>query len=248
MTMKTTILAIFFTGMSAVSAQQATPAPLAFEVASIKPNVSEDGHTHVGDHPGGLEMTNVSLRQCVWTAYGIQDSNLVAPDWLASTYFDILAKPPADHPEKYLQPMLKTLLEERFKLVAHRETRVLPAYELVIGKGGLKVQEVEAGPDKTSSSRTTFNGKKTTMQRLADFLASVLNRPVIDKTETKGVFDIQLKFAPEATAAREPRAGDASAPSIFTALQEQVGLKLQSEKLPVEVVVVDHIERVPTEN
>jgi uncharacterized protein (TIGR03435 family) len=225
----------------------AQPSPLTFEVASIKPNTSADSRSNDVVNDSGIILTNVALRQCIEAAYGIQDPELVAPDWLETARFDIQAKPPAIHPKEYLHPMLKTLLEDRFKLSAHRETRTIPAYALVIGKDGLKIKEVEPGEGKTNTSGSRFAGTKVTMHRLAQFLSQMLDRPVIDQTGTQGVFDIDLHFAWEeltATAPKQP----ANGPSIFTALQEQLGLKLQSEKLPVEVVVVDHIERVPTGN
>ena len=223
------------------------PAPLAFEVASIKPSTSVGGRSNDVINDGGVILTNVSLRQCIEAAYGIQDPELVGPDWLENTRFDIRAKPPAVHPKEYLQPMLKTLLEDRFKLAAHRELRSIPAYALVIGKDGLMIQEVEPGEGKTNTSGSRFIGTKVTMQRLTQFLSRMLDRPVIDKTGTHAVYDIDLHFVWEdltATAPKQPSNG----PSIFIALQDQLGLKLQSEKLPVEVVVIDHIERVPTPN
>jgi uncharacterized protein (TIGR03435 family) len=225
----------------------AQPAPLAFEVASIKPSASRDGRSNDVVNDAGIVLTNVTLRQCIEAAYGIQDPGLVGPDWLETARFDIQAKPPAFHPKEYLQPMLKALLEDRFKLVAHREMRMIPGYALVIAKDGLKIQEVEPGEGKTNTSASRFMGTKVTMNRLSQFLSRLLDRPVVDQTGTPGVFDIDLHYAWEeltATAPKRPSEG----PSIFTALQEQLGLKLQPEKLPVEVVVIDHIERVPTEN
>jgi uncharacterized protein (TIGR03435 family) len=97
----------------------------------------------------------------------IQDPELVGPERLDTTRFDIRAQPPAIHPKEYLQPMLKTLLEDRFQLAAHREMRTIPAYALVIGKDGLKIKEVEPGEGKTNTSGSRFIGTKVTMNRLA---------------------------------------------------------------------------------
>jgi bla regulator protein blaR1 len=250
---RATVIATMILLASAAQAQQAAPpARMAFEVASIKPNTSDSGHTHTSDKPGGVVMTNVSLRRCLLIAFDVQESELVGPDWLETTRFDIMAKPPDGHPEDYYRPMLKSLLEDRFKLSVHRETRVMPVYALAVAKGGLKVKEVAAGESQTATSRRQFTGTKVSMPDLANFLARILNRAVVNKTDAKGVFDIKLEFAPENPSAAEPQRAEGQAasgpPSIFTALQEQLGLKLQPEKLPVEVVVVDHIERVPTEN
>jgi uncharacterized protein (TIGR03435 family) len=225
----------------------AQPARLAFEAASIRQSTSAESHSNASVDDSGIVLTNVTLRQCVEAAYNIQDPDLVGPDWLETTRFDIQAKPPAVHPKEYLQPMLKTLLEDRFQLVAHRETKTIPVYALMIGKDGLKIKEVEPGEPKTSTSGSRFVGTKVTMNRLAQFLSQMLDRTVVDKTGTQAVFDVDLHFTYEDLAAGAPEQSP-GALSIFTALQEQLGLKLQSEKLPVEVVVVDHIERVPTAN
>jgi uncharacterized protein (TIGR03435 family) len=226
---------------------QSPESSLAFEVASIRPSASADVRSNDVVTDGGAVLTNVTLRQCVEAAYGIQDPELVGPSWLATARFDIQAKPPAVHPKEYLRPMLKNLLEERFKLAAHYETRTISAYALMIGKDGLKIKEVEPGEGKTNTSGSRFVGTKVTMNRLAQFLSRMLDRPVIDKTGSQGVFDIDLRYAWEELTATAPKQSS-SAPSIFTALQDQLGLKLQLEKLPVEVVVIDHIERLPTEN
>jgi uncharacterized protein (TIGR03435 family) len=133
-------------------------------------------------------------------------------------------------------------------MAAHREMKTIPVYALVIGKDGLKIKEVEPGEGKTNTSGSRFIGTKVTMNRLTQFLSRMLDRPVIDKTGTgNAVYDIDLHYAWEeltATAPKQPSNG----PSIFNALQEQLGLKLQAEKLPVEVLVIDHIERVPSGN
>jgi len=231
----------------AASGALAQTAPPAFEVASIKPSASGGGRSNAVVNDGGIVLTNVTLRQCVGAAYNIQDPELVGPDWLETERFDIQAKPPSVHPKEYLQPMLKTLLEERFQLATHREVRTMPAYGLVIAKDGLKIKEVEPGEGNTNTSGSRFTGTKITINRLTQFLSRLLDLPVIDKTGTQGVFDIDLHFAWEELSAAAPKQ-PSNGPSIFTALQEQLGLKLQSEKLPVEVVVVDHIERVPTGN
>jgi uncharacterized protein (TIGR03435 family) len=236
-------LIVFLLASAAVSAQ---PARLAFEVASIKASASGDRRSNDVINDAGVVLTNVTLRQCVEAAYGIQNPELIGPDWLETARFDIQAKPPDGHPKDYLQPMLKTLLEDRFHLAAHREVRTIPAYALVIGKDGLKVKEAEPGEGKTSTSGSRFIGTKITMKRLAQFLSQMLDRPVIDKTGTQAVFDIDLHYSWEASTTGANPASNA--PTIFTALQEQLGLKLQSEKLPVEVVVIDHVERVPTAN
>jgi uncharacterized protein (TIGR03435 family) len=220
-------------------------APPAFEVASVKPNPSGDHHSSSHTNNGSVVMRNVSLKQLVEMAYDVKDYALSAPDWLDTVRFDISAKPPADTPEKQFQPMLQTLLTDRFKLAVHRESKVMSAYALIAGKNGSKLHAVEPGG---GSHRNSDGGKLTaqrvSMPQLADFLARHLDRPVVDKTELPGVFDFELRWAQDDSHSTD----SASGPSIFTAVQEQLGLKLQSQKLPVEILVVDHAERIPTEN
>jgi uncharacterized protein (TIGR03435 family) len=222
-----------------------TPAPPAFEVASVKPNPSGDHHSSSHTNNGSVVMRNVSLKQVVEMAYDVKDYALSAPDWLDTERFDISAKPPSGTPQNQFEPMLQTLLADRFKLAVHRESKVMSAYALVAGKNGPKLHAVEAGG---GSHRNSDGGKltaqKVSMPQLADFLARHLDRPVIDKTELAGVFDFELRWAQDDSHSTD----SASGPSIFTAVQEQLGLKLQSQKLPVEILVVDHAERVPTEN
>jgi uncharacterized protein (TIGR03435 family) len=228
---------------------QTQPPPPAFEVAAIKPNLSNSDHHHSSTNLGGVVIENYSLRQCVTMAYGLQDSNLDAPDWMANTFFDINAKMPEGRKESDLPAMMKSLLQDRFQLKVHQEERAVSGYALVVNKGGLKIKEVEPGDGgTTNSTRRSFDGAKVTMQRLADYLARMLNRPVIDKTESKAVYDMHLKFTPESAATEKVSANPDAPPTIFTALPEQLGLKLQSEKVTVPVVVVDHIEKTPTEN
>lgn len=240
-----------------------SPAP-AFEVASVKQNKSGGGAPGNGRggsiqfSEGQVVMENVSLWKCIGTAYGIgndKDYAITGPDWLKAERFDIVAKIPADTPKdparfrEQILLMFQKLLAERFKLEVHRETKTISAYAIVIAKDGLKVKEAEAGPSRTRAGRGQLTGEKIAMPKLADLLSQILDRPVVDKTETKGVFDIKLEWNADDTSADPERPGDgASGPSIFTALQEQLGLRLQAQKLPFAVLVVDRAEKVPTEN
>jgi uncharacterized protein (TIGR03435 family) len=218
----------------------------AFEVASIKPNVSGSGHSSTNTSKGGVTMRNVSLKQCIEMAYDVKDYALSGPDWLGSEKFDIVAKPPSDTPEDQFGPMLQSLLADRFKMTVHRESKTLSAYALVVGKNGPQLQKAEAGEgshmnNDGNNGKSKLTGQRVSMPRLADFLSRQLDRPVIDMTELPGVFDLKLEWADE-------RQATAEGPSLFTALQEQLGLKLEARKLPVEILVVDHVAKVPTEN
>jgi uncharacterized protein (TIGR03435 family) len=138
--------------------------------------------------------------------------------------------------------MMQTLLAERFKLALHRETRVLPVYALVVAKNGPKLQE--ANPDGRAGltseggrSGVRVTSQKAAMAGLAHRLSLDVGRPVLDRTEIKGFFRITLEWA---------REGDG--PSVFAAIQEQLGLKLEATKAPIEILVIDHAQKVPTEN
>jgi uncharacterized protein (TIGR03435 family) len=236
---------------------QSTPGPAAFEVASVKPNKSGNGSSRFNSGHGRLTATNVSLKSCIYFAYGIKDYQISGPEWLSSERYDITAKAASGVPDKQLMPMLQTLLQDRFKLRLHRQTKELPAYALVVGKGGPKLHEVETGPEQDNAGRGRLSARKISMPRLAEILSRHMDRPVLDMTGIKGVFDLTLDYAPDdAHSTMAPRGGGAggiatdspSGPSIFVALQEQLGLKLEARKGPVEILVIDYAEKVPTEN
>jgi uncharacterized protein (TIGR03435 family) len=233
---------------------QSTTAPKAFEVASIKPNTSGTGNSSTHTSKGQIRMENVSLKQCIETAFDVKDYSLSGPSWLDNARFDILAKPPSAStpwsgfglPPDF-RAMLQALLADRFKLAVHRETRVVSAYALVTDKKGAKIQPVEeAGPSGMSSGRGLLAGTRVSMAQFADLLSGNLDRPVKDLTETKGVFDIKLRWTPDETQPAE--SDNPAAASLFAAVQEQLGLRLEARKLPIEILVVDHVEKVPTEN
>jgi uncharacterized protein (TIGR03435 family) len=225
--------------------------PEAFDVASVKRLPPPVGGVYftMKLNPGRLTWSNVNLRKLIVQAYGAKDFQLSGPEWLNSEIYDIAATmPPATSTDQVLL-MLQSLLAERFQLKLHRETKEVPMYALVVGKTGLKIKEGEFGHSSTSASPGQLTAQKTPMAKLADFLSGQLGSPVMDMTGMKGFFDFTLEWAPEA------RPGDAGATtdsvpgaSIFTAVQEQLGLKLDARKGPVEMLVIDHVEKVPTGN
>jgi uncharacterized protein (TIGR03435 family) len=223
-----------------------------FQVASIKPNRSGDPASTWNISPGELVMRNITLKQLVQIAYDVRDYSMSGPTWLESERFDINAKTPTeivatkDSQKRgvLFRGAMQALMADRFKLAVHHETRTVPAYALVVAKGGLKVKPLESdGEWNENTSKGKLTATKMSMDRLGDWLGRRLDRPVVDKTNLMGVFSFQLEYSPE----QNPPADDFR-PSIFTALQEQLGLRLQSQKLPVDIVVVDRVERVPTEN
>jgi uncharacterized protein (TIGR03435 family) len=243
-----------------------------YEVASIKLNVS--GGTSIGgrNSPDSYSITNAPVQTLMESAFGIQSYQMIAaPEWFTSERYDIEAKMDpavADALQKLnvddrriaRQHMLQALLLDRLKMTIHRETRELPIYSLVIGKGGSKLQETKpAAPDvpvprggvsvRTSrygSGPITLTVLHCTNTNLAGVFVPHVGRTIIDKTGLTSVYDFTLQFMPD-DAAVAPGSGssaaDLIAPSIFTAIQEQLGLKLESGKGPVEVIVIDHVER-----
>ena len=265
-----------------------------FDVASIKPNTSGSGNSGTSTRQGRIFATNVSVKQLIRQAYSLQNFQIVGgPGWIDADRYDIEAKaedgavaqtppgPPDPNKPNPIALMMQSLLEDRFQLKLHRETRELPVYTLSIAKDGSKMKlsaeqnpgrggppERGAGPPpapggpaavarslgagnmNTSVNRVTgeVNGDTVEIARLVSVLAGQLGRTVIDKTELKGFFDIHLQWAVDAGAGAAPGApADPAGPSLFTALQEQLGLKLDSGKGPVEVLIIDSVQK-PSEN
>jgi uncharacterized protein (TIGR03435 family) len=262
---------IFFTSC-AVFAQPPGATRPAFEVASVKPAPPpSDNRMRVGmsGDAGRVNFSNVTLINLMARAYNVKDKQISGPDWLKSERYDIVATLPAGAPKDQVPMMLQSLLEERFKLSLHRETKVLPIYALVVGKNGPKLHQAdgEGGLRMSMSPKGRKMTGSVDMARLADVLSTLMDRPVLDMTELKGNFDIGLDWTPDGQTGgpgffgsggggRPPEGGgegkaapeSADAPSIFTAVQEKLGLRLEGRKSPVEILIVDHAERAPTEN
>jgi len=174
--------------------------------------------------------------------------------------FDLAAKFPEELPknrEKYnaaLNAMMQKMLVERFKLAVHRDRKNLAVYGLVVGKHGIKMKEVPDGDSHSRSRNNHYEGSGMTMAGFAGFLSRRVDLPVLDMTGLKGFYELTLDWVPEARPGAD-RKGDvvavadsATGPTIFIALEEQLGLKLETRKAPVEMLVVDRAEKLPTEN
>jgi len=192
-----------------------------------------------------MSAQNVTVKRCIRSAYDVPEAQILGgPKWTGEDRFQIEAKAPGPAGDHELSIMLRSLLAQRFQLALHRESRTLPGYALVVAKSGLKAKaSTSEGNSRTNSTRRSMDAEGCTMAQLAQKLAEVLHLPVADSTAVSGAFDFQLEWAPEETQA--PTA--ASGPSLFAALQEQLGLKLQPGKVPAEVIVIDRVEK-PTEN
>ncbi len=282
--------------------QQPNP-KLTFEVASIKPAAPQTmGRIQMGGgggpgtpDPGRIRFSNMPLRMLIMRAYEVQSFQVSGPSWMDSQRFDVIAKVPGGATREDARTMLQNLLEDRFKLKLHKESREAPIYELVVAKSGVRMKEAaqtaaapaeraggpppgspprdkdgflrtphgQVGIQATVNGRMRMQGDALTMARLVDILGMALGRPVIDRTGLTGTYDVVLDFSPEGMApgpkapppgsgggnpAEAPRDSNDSGPTIFTAIQEQLGLKLESRKGPVDLLVVDSVEKTPTGN
>ncbi len=246
---------LFFLILSILNSVRVSGQSLSFEVAAIKASApGELGSAFDGIRHGTFRVSNVPLRRVLAAAYGMSETRVFGPDWLDKTRFDILAKSPPGVPDSQLKTMLQSLLKERFKLAAHLETREMPVYHLVIAKGGVKMPVYPArdwaparpGDDRNIRGFPMMRAATTTFQ-FVDMIARVVNRPVIDRTGLIDIYSIFLSYASMSPQASD-KVQDFGPPDIFVALQEQLGLKLESSKGRLDVAVIDHIESVPTEN
>jgi uncharacterized protein (TIGR03435 family) len=228
-----------------------------YDVNSIKQNNSGEQSWGMNLHEDTFTATNVPLKSIIEFAYDIKEdliSGLEGP--VTSVSFDILAKviPPEDAPprrftDQQLQAMIIPLLADRFHLQAHLEPRTKPVYDLVVVRGGPRVkldQSERAGSSwniNGENNEKVLAGKSASMADLADALSDEVGRKVIDKTALTGSADITLKWSDEVAAEQ----GGPNVISIFTAVEEQLGLQLQPSKGPVDTLVIDHVE-MPTAN
>lgn len=222
---------------------QTPPAPR-FEVATIKAASAEEiqaGSSGCYTGHGRARCTDVTLKRCIVGAYHAGPGQVVGgPSWIDSDRFHIEAKAAeAVNDDAVLDAMMQALLQERFHLTVHRESKNLQALVLEVAKNGPKLEKAPGGEAVTNSSRGSLTLANTTMDGLAERLARVTELPVVNRTAIDGVFNMKLLWTPEG----ENPKGPGSPPSLFTAIQEQLGLRLQSQKAPVEVLVVDHAER-----
>ncbi|MGD0912157.1 MAG: TIGR03435 family protein [Terracidiphilus sp.] len=252
---------------SSAAAQPAGPPP-PFEVATIKVSKPDPEQSMLMFTPDGVSITGIPLTMIFREGFNAEDDHLIGlPSWVKSSRYDIEAKvSPEDAPKlkdmKFPQrrAMLVELLVDRFGLKYHRETRELPIYELVIAKGGVKMQPAKQQDSANARHMMMFGGpgkiESTAMkiEPLAHQLSRQLERTVVDKTGLTGEYDFTLSWTPDPTEPGEGPPGgppDASGnsndntggPTLFTAVEEQLGLKLVSAKGQEEVIVIDHIEQ-----
>lgn len=218
---------------------QWAPVRAEFDVASIRrPNPSGDRGTNMSSNGGTVMLHNATLKFCIVAAYGVQEQLIEGgPAWINSERYEILAKAGDSAQRAQLASMLQSLLEDRFKLKIHRETKQRPIYALTVAKSGPKLHPSEGGEFFLGRrGKGPVTGRKASMAGLAGTLSTLMGRKVVDQTGLSGVYDFTLEFAPL-------DAVDSPLPALVTALQEQLGLKLEAANGPVEVLVVDHAEK-----
>jgi uncharacterized protein (TIGR03435 family) len=222
-------------------------APAAFDAVSIKRNTSGGAERSFRVRPGQIVATNVTVRHVIWNAFNVQDFEVSGgPGWLSTERFDITAKSDSNPTPDQMREMLRTLLADRFNLKAHRVQQDQPIYVLVIPRsdGTLGPQLIATpGPcDPAQPARVcgfsvgngTMASNAATIPRLAEELTGMVERRVVDRTGLTGLYQVRLQWAPD---------GQAELPSLFTAVQEQLGLKLEPQRGPANVLVIDSAER-----
>lgn len=277
------MLRLCFGLVACVSALAQPGARPEFEVASVKP-LQSTGPGRLTYDPGTWSCLNCRLFDLFGHAYKVFEYQIVAPEWTKGATFDVIVKLPpglkeapwstrADQDEFAVR--MQSLLEERFRMKVHHESRVEPVYELVVAKGGLKLEELSEpapalppGPSvdqdgfpnvpggdgmRLLADRGRIQFRWQSMANLAHFISTQVGRPVLDSTGLKAHYALKLSWYKERPPSIAPTSDGLSAdppsgPTIFEAIQQQLGLKLQSKTNPVETVVIDHVEKSPIEN
>jgi len=239
--MRAAIVLLLTTAFSAsppASRDALAQADARFEVASVRLHTTSGINERSGieESPAAIRVENLPLKNLIEAAFGVRDYQFSGPGWLGSERYEVVAKPPAGYTHAQFQPLFQTLLADRFKLRTHRETKEMGVYELVVAKSGTTLKE-STGPRTFFTSRPALiSGTRVSMRELAAALTGLLNRAVFDRTGLTGVYDVRVEWTPDSAT------GDPGV-SLFTAIQEQLGVKLESGRGPVDVLVIDHVER-----
>lgn len=237
--------------LTGVACLAQTEAP-AFETASIRSNTG-NGDPEILDTPGSLTVRNATLRLLIQWAYDVPRVQVEGPAWLMENRFDVVAKAADPANEARLRLMLRSLLAERFGVKLHTEARVMPVYAMTLAKGGPKFQESETeGPFVIDRKNPlVLSAHHARMSDVAQGISGELSRPVVDATGLTGRYEIHMDVTPYLARAGGGASGDGQLDVmsiLFTGLQDLLGLKLEPRKESVDMLVVDHAEKLPTEN
>lgn len=243
------ILCLVGATLPCMLAQQPT-----FAVATIRPSSAEVKFEHDGATDflaDGLRMHDVTVDACIRLAYGVQNSQILGPAWLDSDHFDIVTKTDTPTTRDQMKLMLRALLADRFGLTFHHETREMRALVLTVVDKGAKLKPAAdpAAPPFRQNSANGTEARSMPIQEFADFLAQPLHMPIVNQTGLTGRYDFALDFTPYL-----PESGknmDGTKPDtmgiVKAAMQDELGLKMDTRKTPVDVMVIDHVGK-PSEN
>jgi bla regulator protein blaR1 len=229
-----------------------------FDVVSVKPSAPDEHNSFMfRPQPGGLRAAGIPLKMLIMESYDLKAFQVSGgPSWVASERWDVLAKADGVEgqiPMARMRPMLQAMIADRFKLKIHKETKEMPVYALVMEKNGLKIVPHAGAEQQFRFGDGSLIVKKGGTAALATWLSRQLGRVVIDQTNLKDEYDYTLQWTPDPGQGGAESIGlppelprphaDTNGPSIFTALQEQLGLRLVSQKGPVEIIVIDSVEK-----
>jgi uncharacterized protein (TIGR03435 family) len=247
---------IFICSCFTIAIASAQSAPASFEVASVRPcelNKSDSGPRPGVSIAGNRVTAAQTFEKLVEFAYDVKQYQVTgAPDALARGAYCIAAKTDGDRPSTLddVRPMLQNLLSERFQLKLRHETKELPVYTLVVGASGPKLKESASGTKYAARvtrakdpKQLQLTASSDTMPQFAQAISSYTDRPVVDKTGLTGHYDFKLDWFLDS----KNSAVDPGGPTVFTAVQQQLGLKLEPRKAPVDILIIDHAEK-PSEN
>jgi uncharacterized protein (TIGR03435 family) len=242
------VVPFVFAQSSATSATTLQPEFEAVSIHMVDPHAAGDpSRSSLSSFPTNLFATkSVPLTFLIQLAYNIESADYISamPGWMESQEYDVSAKVEGDQQLtlEQMRPMLQRLLEQRFHLVFHREAKMTSGFELIVAKGGPKLHpSKDNGKPSAQILSNRLDVGHMDAEHIAGVLAHRAGQPVVDKTGLRGNFDFTLSYAPVNDA-------NSSLPDFFTALQEQLGLKLESQKVPVDFLVIDRVEKIPTEN
>jgi uncharacterized protein (TIGR03435 family) len=244
------LLVIVIAASACVALGQSGPA---FEVASVKRVTSGanpgDIPRNMDNNPGHFAMYNVPLRYVIEWAYNLKDFEIVGPEWIkADERYDIVAKAEGPVPADKIRLMVQALIVDRFQMKSHTEKKEISCYVLVPGKGAAKLKE--AAPDgqptiSGSPTATTFHNQP--VSRFTFMLTRRLDRPVLDLTGLKGTYDFTIDLSGVGFGGNPPPEGS-TGPSVFTAVQNDLGLKLEGRKQPIDILIIDSVHKLPVQN